>query len=247
MASLEGKTAIVTGGSRGIGRHIALALAERGANVAINYRSSKGGADEVTSEIEKLRVKGMAIQADISQMSEARKVVEQTQQEWGRVDILVNNAGITRDKSMKQMTDEDWQAIIDTNLNSVFATCSQVSPVMIDQEYGRIINISSFVGQSGNFGQANYSAAKGGVIAFTKTMALEMAKYDITVNAIAPGFIETEMLEQIPDKIREKLTARVPMRRFGLPEEVAKAVAFLATDGDYITGQQLNVNGGIYM
>lgn len=247
MASLEGKTAIVTGGSRGIGRHIALALAERGANVAINYRSSKGGADEVTSEIEKLRVKGMAIQADISQMSEARKVVEQTQQEWGRVDILVNNAGITRDKSMKQMTDEDWQAIIDTNLNSVFATCSQVSPIMIDQEYGRIINISSFVGQSGNFGQANYSAAKGGVIAFTKTMALEMAKYDITVNAIAPGFIETEMLEQIPDKIREKLTARVPMRRFGLPEEVAKAVAFLATDGDYITGQQLNVNGGIYM
>lgn len=247
MASLEGKTAIVTGGSRGIGRHIALALAERGANVAINYRSSKGGADEVTSEIEKLRVKGMAIQADISQMSEARKVVEQTQQEWGRVDILVNNAGITRDKSMKQMTDEDWQAIIDTNLNSVFATCSQVSPIMIDQEYGRIINISSFVGQSGNFGQANYSAAKGGVIAFTKTMALEMAKYDITVNAIAPGFIETEMLEQIPDKIREKLTARVPMRRFGRPEEVAKAVAFLATDGDYITGQQLNVNGGIYM
>lgn len=247
MRSIEGKTAVVTGGSRGIGRHIALQFAQRGVNVAINYRSSRDEADNVVNEMQQIGVNAMAMQADMAQMPEARKVVDQTYQEWGRIDILVNNAGITRDKSMKHLTDDDWQDVMDTNLGGVYATCSEVWPIMIDQNYGRIINITSFVGQAGNFGQANYAASKGGIIAFTKTMALEMAKYNITVNAIAPGFTETEMLAQVPEKIREKIIARIPMRRFGQPEEIARTVAFIAAEGDYITGQQINVNGGVYM
>lgn len=169
------------------------------------------------------------------------------QEQWGRIDILVNNAGITKDKSMKKLTDDDWNDVLDTNLGSVYATCSEVLKIMMDQKYGRIINITSFVGQAGNFGQANYAASKGGIIAFTKTLALEMAKYNITVNAIAPGFTETEMLAQVPENIREQIIARVPMGRFGKPEEIARAVVFLAAEGDYITGQQINVNGGVYM
>jgi acetoacetyl-CoA reductase len=180
-------------------------------------------------------------------MPAARNLIRQVHEQWGRVDILVNNAGITRDKSMKKLTDDDWNEVLDTNLGSVYATCSEVLKIMIDQKYGRIINITSFVGQAGNFGQANYAASKGGIIAFTKTLALEMAKNNITVNAIAPGFTETEMLAQVPENIREQIVARVPMGRFGQPEEVARAVVFLAAEGDYITGQQINVNGGVYM
>lgn len=247
MKDLQGKTAIVTGASRGIGRHIALLLAERGADIAINYRSRDADAKKVTEEIEALGVRAMAIQADLSKMSEGRRMVRQVQESWGRIDILVNNAGITRDKAMKNLTDDDWNEVLDTNLGSVYATCSEVLPIMMEQKYGRIINITSFVGQAGNFGQANYAASKGGIIAFTKTLALEMARYNITVNAIAPGFTETEMLGQVPEHIREKIMARVPMGRFGKPEEIARAVVFVAAEGDYITGQQINVNGGVYM
>lgn len=247
MQDLKGKVAIVTGASRGIGRHIALQLAERGADVAINYRSRQPEADEVVKEIEANGVRSLAFQADLSQMPEARNLIRQVHEKWGRIDILVNNAGITKDKSMKKLTDEDWNEVLDTNLGSVYATCSEVLKIMMDQEYGRIINITSFVGQAGNFGQANYAASKGGIIAFTKTLALEMAKYNITVNAIAPGFTETEMLAQVPENIRQHIIARVPMGRFGKPEEIARAVVFLAAEGDYITGQQINVNGGVYM
>ncbi|MCR8913376.1 3-oxoacyl-[acyl-carrier-protein] reductase [Marinobacter panjinensis] len=247
MQDLKGKVAIVTGGSRGIGRHIALQLAQRGADVAINYRSRQSDADEVVKEIEALGVRAQAIQADLSKMPEARSLVRQVHEQWGRIDILVNNAGITRDKSMKKLTDDDWNDVLDTNLGSVYATCSEVLKIMMDQQFGRIINITSFVGQAGNFGQANYAASKGGIIAFTKTLALEMAKYNITVNAIAPGFTETEMLAQVPENIREQIIARVPMGRFGQPAEIARAVVFLAAEGDYITGQQINVNGGVYM
>ncbi len=247
MQDLKGKVAIVTGASRGIGRHIALQLARRGADVAINYRSRQSDADEVVKEIEATGVRALAIQADLSGMPAARGLVRQVQEQWGRIDILVNNAGITRDKSMKKLTDDDWNDVLDTNLGSVYATCSEVLKIMMDQKYGRIINITSFVGQAGNFGQANYAASKGGIIAFTKTLALEMAKYNITVNAIAPGFTETEMLAQVPENIREQIIARVPMGRFGQPEEIARAVVFLAAEGDYITGQQINVNGGVYM
>lgn len=247
MQDLKGKVALVTGASRGIGRHIALQLAQRGADVAINYRSRQPEGDEVAREIEATGVRALAFKADLSKMPEARSLVRQVQEQWGRIDILVNNAGITKDKSMKKLTDDDWNDVLDTNLGSVYATCSEVLKIMMDQKYGRIINITSFVGQAGNFGQANYAASKGGIIAFTKTLALEMAKYNITVNAIAPGFTETEMLAQVPENIREQIIARVPMGRFGKPEEIARAVVFLAAEGDYITGQQINVNGGVYM
>lgn len=247
MQDLKGKVALVTGASRGIGRHIALQLARRGADVAINYRSRQSEGDEVAKEIEATGVRALAIQADLSKMPEARSLVRQVHEQWGRLDILVNNAGITKDKSMKKLTDDDWNDVLDTNLGSVYATCSEVLKIMMDQKYGRIINITSFVGQAGNFGQANYAASKGGIIAFTKTLALEMAKYNITVNAIAPGFTETEMLAQVPENIREQIISRVPMGRFGKPEEIARAVVFLAAEGDYITGQQINVNGGVYM
>jgi len=247
MQDLKGKVALVTGASRGIGRHIALQLAQRGADVAINYRSRQHEGDEVAKEIEATGVRALAFQADLSKMPQARSLVRQVQEQWGRIDILVNNAGITKDKSMKKLTDDDWNDVLDTNLGSVYATCSEVLKIMMDQKYGRIINITSFVGQAGNFGQANYAASKGGIIAFTKTLALEMAKYNITVNAIAPGFTETEMLAQVPENIREQIIARVPMGRFGKPEEIARAVVFLAAEGDYITGQQINVNGGVYM
>ncbi|MGO1500121.1 MAG: 3-oxoacyl-[acyl-carrier-protein] reductase [Marinobacter sp.] len=247
MQDLKGKVAIVTGGSRGIGRHIALQLAQRGADVAINYRSRQADADETLKEIEATGVRAIAIQADLSKMPAARNLVQEVRKKWGRIDILVNNAGITRDKSMRKLTDDDWNDVLDTNLGSVYATCSEVLNVMLEQKYGRIINITSFVGQAGNFGQANYAASKGGIIAFTKTMALEVAKHNITVNAIAPGFTETEMLAQVPENIREQIVARVPMGRFGQPEEIARAVVFLAAEGDYITGQQINVNGGVYM
>lgn len=247
MDDLKGKTAIVTGASRGIGREIALLLAKRGADVAINYVSREADANDVVKELENLGVRALAFKADLSQMSAGRDLVRKVQNEWGHIDILVNNAGITRDKAMKNLTDEDWTDVLDTNLGSVYATCSEVLPIMMEQKFGRIVNITSFVGQAGNFGQANYAASKGGIIAFTKTLALEGARHNITVNAIAPGFTETEMLAQVPENIRQKIIARVPMGRFGRPEEIAKAVVFIAADGDYITGQQINVNGGVYM
>lgn len=247
MQDLKGKVAIVTGGSRGIGRHISLLLAKRGADVAINYRSRQDEADATIKELEELGGRAMAVQADLSDMTAARNLIRKVNEEWGRIDILVNNAGITRDKTMKKLTDDDWNDVLNTNLGSVYATCSEVLEIMMSQKFGRIVNITSFVGQAGNFGQANYAASKGGIIAFTKTLALEMAKFNITVNAIAPGFTETEMLGQVPENIREKIMERVPMGRFGQPEEIARAVVFIAAEGDYITGQQINVNGGVYM
>lgn len=247
MDNMQGKTAIVTGGSRGIGRHIAVELARRGVDVVINFCSREADAENVAREVRSHGVQGQAIQADLARMDQARELVRRVHEQWGRVDILINNAGITRDKSMRKLVDEDWTTVMDTNLSSVYATCSEVAPIMIDQDYGRIVNITSFVGQMGNYGQANYAASKGGIIAFTKTMALEMARYNITVNAVAPGFIETDMLAQVPDKVRDKLITRIPMGRFGQPHEVARTVAYIAAEGDYITGQQINVNGGIYM
>jgi acetoacetyl-CoA reductase len=247
MRSIKGRTAVVTGGSRGIGHSIATQLASRGADVAISYRSRETAAESVVNDIESHGAKGIAIQADISNLQEARGMIQQIHEQWGRIDFLINNAGITRDKTMKKLSDEDWKEVMDTNLGGVYATCSEVRPIMTEQNYGRIINITSFVGQAGNFGQCNYAASKGGIIAFTKAMALEMAKHNITVNAIAPGFIETEMLAEVPQKIRDKILARIPMGRFGRPEEIARMVAFIAGECDYITGQQINVNGGIYM
>jgi acetoacetyl-CoA reductase/3-oxoacyl-[acyl-carrier protein] reductase len=186
-------------------------------------------------------------QEDVSDREHARKLVSVVVECFRRLDILVNNAGITRDRSIRKMTDEDWTEVIETNLNSVFYCTSAAVPTMIDQKYGRIVNIASFSGQAGNFGQAHYAASKGGIIAMTKVLALELAKYNITANVIAPGFTATEMVGAIPAEILEQILARIPLRRLAKPEEIAKAVAFLLCDGDYITGQQINVNGGIYM
>jgi acetoacetyl-CoA reductase/3-oxoacyl-[acyl-carrier protein] reductase len=247
MAQLEGKTALVTGASRGIGRAIAVELARAGAKVALNYQSSDAKAQAVADEIVKLGGSAMLVKANVGDAQQARAMVKQVANEFGRLDVLVNNAGITRDTSLRKMTDEQWEEVIKTNLNGYFYCTSAAIPVMIEQKFGRIINISSMNGQIAAFGQANYSASKGGIIAFTKTAALELAKSGITVNTVSPGFTETDMFAEVPEKIQEQIKGRIPLGRFAKPEEIAKAVVFLAVDGDYITGQQINVNGGAYM
>ena len=244
---LEGRTAIVTGAARGIGRAIALRLAREGARVAVNYRRSEAEAKEVVEAIGGGGGHAMLVQANVCDAAEARSLVRRVVDHWGRLDVLVNNAGITRDRSLRKLTDDDWLTVIDNNLHSVYLCTTAAIPVMIEQQFGRIVNISSYVGQAGNFGQANYAASKGGIIAFTKTAALELARFNITVNAIAPGFTLTDMLAKVPADVQGQIKARIPMGRFGDPDEVAKAVVFVAADGDYITGQQINVNGGVYM
>lgn len=263
MGKLDGRTAIVTGGGRGIGKAIALALAAEGARVAVNYNSSAAAAQEVVNEINaSWRDRGhahsvggadtdeeraLAIKADVSNADEARQLVKTVVERWGRLDLLVNNAGITRDKSIRKMTDEDWLEVIQTNLNAVFFCTTAAMQPMIEQKYGRIVNISSMNGQTSAFGQANYGASKGGIIAFTKTVALELAKFNITVNVVAPGFTLTDMFAKVPENVQDQIKSRIPLGRFGMPEEIAKAVVFLAADADYITGAQLNINGGAYM
>lgn len=247
MGRLDGKKTLVTGASRGIGRAIALEFAREGAHVALNYRSGAIEAQTLADEIDAMGGTTLLVQADVGDREQARSMVQQVIDAWGDLHVLVNNAGITRDKSLRKLTDDDWEEVIRTNLNSVYFCSTAAMNKMIDQNYGRIINISSFVGQAGNFGQANYSASKGGIIAFTKTAALELARYNVTVNSLAPGFTLTDMLAKVPDNVQDQIKARIPMGRFGLPEEVAKAVLFLAAEGDYITGQQINVNGGVYM
>ncbi len=246
-AALHGKVALVTGAGRGIGRAIAIELARRGANVALDYRSDATHAESAAAEIRALGVECITIQGDVSKKGEAGRIVKEVLDKWQRLDILVNNAGITRDRSMRKMTEDDWAEVINVNLNGTFYCTSAALPAMINQRFGRIINIASVVGQMGAFGQANYSASKGGIIAFTKTLALEMAKFNITANAIAPGFTSTEMVEAIPEEIAAQIKAKIPLGRFASVEEVAKAAGFLAADADYITGQELNVNGGYHM
>jgi len=245
--SLAGKVALVTGASRGIGRAIALELASRGATVAIHCRTNLRSAEEVREEIGLGGGNSEVFAGNISEKREARRVIEHVLDVYEHIDILVNNAGITRDRSIRKMTDDDWTEVIDTNLNGTFYCTSSVIPVMIQRNFGRIVNVASFVGQAGNFGQANYAASKGGLIAFTKVLALELAKFNITANVLAPGFTATDMLSGIPVDRLEQIKEKIPMRRLAQPEEIAKAAAFLICDGDYITGQQININGGVYM
>ena len=244
---LEDKVALVTGASRGIGRAIARDLADRGAVVAINFRKSAEQAEQLRKEIARAGGECCILQGDVSDRTEARRVIRELIEVYGRLDLLINNAGITRDRTIRKMTDEDWLAVIETNLNSMFYTTSAAIPAMIEQKYGRIVNIASFSGQAGNFGQANYAASKGGIIAFTKVLALELARYNITANVVAPGFTATEMLGPVPEDVLAQICNRIPLHRFAQPEEIARAVSFLVCDGDYITGQQINVNGGVYM
>ena len=247
LKPLAGKVALVTGASRGIGRAIALELANRGATIAISFRTGLSGAEVVRTEIEQLGGSSEIFQGDISDKQQARTVVRQVLETYERLDILVNNAGITRDRSIRKMTDDDWTDVIDTNLNSAFYCTSAAIPAMIEQKFGRIVSVASFVGQAGNFGQANYAASKGGLVAFTKVLALELARYNITANVIAPGFTATDMMSGIPLDRLEQIKEKIPMRRLAAPEEIAKAAAYLICDADYVTGQQLSVNGGLYM
>jgi acetoacetyl-CoA reductase/3-oxoacyl-[acyl-carrier protein] reductase len=247
MGRLEGKTALVTGASRGIGRAIALELAREGAKVALNYQSSDAKAQEVADEIGKLGGTCILVKANVGDPKEARAMVQRVADKFGHLDVLVNNAGITRDKLLRKMTDEDWAEVIQTNLNAVFYCTSAAIPIMTAQSYGRIVNVTSMNGQVGAIGQANYSASKGGITAFTRTAALELAKSGITVNAVSPGYTETDMFAKVPGDIQLQIKAKIPLSRFAQPEEIARAVTFLVADGDYITGQQINVNGGAFM
>ena len=247
MQKLEGRKALVTGGAKGIGRAIVRALAGEGADIAINFQSSGADAESLAEELRKAGRSALLFKGNVGERVTWNEMMGQIKESWGRLDILVNNAGITRDKTLRKMTDDDWLAVLNTNLNACYFGVTAAMPMMVEQKHGRIINISSFVGQAGNFGQANYSASKGGIIAFTKTAAMELAKYNVTCNALAPGFTETGMLAKVAEAVQAQILARIPMGRFATPEEIAKAVLFLAADGDYITGQQINVNGGVYM
>ena len=247
MTELNNKVAIVTGGSRGIGAAISMELAKNGVKIVINYNSKKEIADKMVADIKEIGGEAYAVQADVSNSKDAENLVKEAVNQFGRVDILVNNAGITRDRTFKKLSEEDWRKVIDVNLNSVYNTTSVALPHLLESDAGRIINISSIIGQAGGFGQTNYAAAKAGLIGYTKSLALELAKSGVTVNAICPGFIGTEMVAAMPENVLEGIVSKVPQRRLGTPTEVASGVVFLCKDGAYITGQQLNINGGLYM
>jgi acetoacetyl-CoA reductase len=247
VGTLKEAVVVVTGASRGLGKAIAEELAGGGAKVVVNYSRSKEPAEEVVEQISQRGGEAIAVQADVSDAEQAQKLIDQALERFNRVDVLINNAGINIDRTLRKLSVDDWDKVIQVDLNSAFYTVHAVLPHMTDQGGGKIINMSSFVGEAGNIGQANYSAAKAGLLGFTKTAAQELARFGITVNAICPGFIETDMVANIPEEAQQKLRKQVPLGRFGKPEEVAKAVRYLVEDGDYITGQSIDINGGIYI
>ena len=245
---LDGKVALVTGASRGIGRAIAVKLASEGAKVAVNYAGNTAKAEEVKAEIEKNGGEAVLVQADISDSKAVDAMIEKVTEAFGQIDILVNNAGITRDGLLMRMKEEDFDAVINTNLKGVFYCTKAVSKLMMKKRSGRIVNMASVVGLMGNAGQANYAAAKAGVIGFSKSAAKELAARGINVNVVAPGFIATDMTAAMTDKAKEATLAGIPMKRMGEPEDVANAVLFLVSDyASYITGQTVNVDGGMVM
>jgi len=245
---LTGKTALVTGASRGIGRAIALKLAEAGANIVVNYAGSEGAASETVAQVKALGRDAIMVRANVSDSEEVNEMFKTALEHFGSLDILVNNAGITRDNLLMRMKEEEWDAVIDTNLKGVFNCLKAATRPMMKQRSGKIINITSVVGVLGNPGQANYVAAKAGVIGLTKTAAKELATRGITVNAVAPGFIDTEMTAVLPEDVKAGLIGQIPLGRLGQTEDIANVVVFLASDAaNYLTGQTLHVDGGMYM
>ena len=244
----ERRVALVTGATRGIGKEIALELAQNGLDIAINYRSMQEGIEDLKKEIEAYGVRCEFVGADVANFEQCENMVKETVEKFGKIDILVNNAGITKDGLIMRMKKEDFEAVIDINLIGTFNVTRNVIPYMIKQKSGRIINVSSVVGVAGNAGQTNYSASKAGVIGFTKSLAKEVASRNILVNAIAPGFIDTDMTKVLSDNVKEGINEQIPLRRMGSPKEVAKVVKFLASeDSSYITGQVINIDGGMVM
>ncbi|AAK81497.1 3-oxoacyl-[acyl-carrier protein] reductase [Clostridium acetobutylicum] len=245
---LSGKVAVVTGAGRGLGRAIALKLAAEGANLVVNYRSSEAETQKLIKEIEELGSKAVAVKADISKYDEAETIIKKALDEYGTVDILVNNAGITKDNLLLRMKEEDFDSVINVNLKGAFNCIKHTSRVMLKKKSGKIINISSVIGLIGNAGQVNYAAAKAGIIGMTKSVAKELASRGITVNAVAPGIIKSDMTDALTDKQRESIVAAVPLNKVGEAEDVANLVLFLASDlSSYITGQVINVDGGMVM
>ncbi len=242
------KLAIITGGTRGIGKQIALTFAKEGYNIAINYRTENEDLKNTKKEIEENNVKCFTFQGDVTNFKDCEQFVKQIVEEFGNIDVLVNNAGITRDTLLMRMKEEDFKQVIDTNLIGTFNVTKNVISYMMKARSGRIINISSVVGISGNAGQTNYSASKAGIIGFTKSLAKEVASRNITVNAVAPGFIETQMTDVLKDDIKEEIAKKIPLKRMGTPQDVANVVKFLASnDSSYITGQVINIDGGMLM
>lgn len=248
--SLKGKTALVTGAGRagkGIGRSICLALASEGANIAIADFVEEA-AQSVAAEVNALGVEALAVQGSVSNSDDVARIVTETHARFGQIDILVNNAGITRDTLLVRMSDDDWRAVLETNLTGAFLCSREVAKIMIRQRSGRIVNMASIMGVVGNAGQANYSASKAGMIALTKTTAKELGRRGINVNAVAPGFIQTVMTEEMPEDAKEKVSGQIPLERLGTPEDVAKVVLFLVGEqSDYVTGQVIHVDGGMVM
>ncbi len=248
MRTLENAVVVVTGASRGIGRAIAEEFGGAGANVVVNYFHQKEKAEEVVEHLLKQGAPAaVAIQADVSHPDEATRLIEETVKRFGRLDVLVNNAGINIDRALKAMSVEDWNAVIVADLNSYFYTFKAALPYFMQQKSGTILNISSLTGQMGNYGQANYGAAKAGIIGFTKTAALELARYNVTVNALSLGAIESDMWSGVSQEIKDSIAKRIPLGRFGTPQEVALAARFLVVDAPYCTGTTIQINGGMYM
>ena len=245
--ALDGQVAVVTGASRGIGKACALELARHGADIVVNYLANAEAAEASRAEIEALGVKAIVVQADVSDAEQAQRLIDSAVEQLGKVDILVNNAGINRDRTVARLSVEEWDEVISTNLSGMFYCTKAVVGGMRERNYGRIINMSSVIGQMGNVGQANYGAAKAGMVGFTKTAAKELARNNITVNAVCPGFIATDMVNALSEEIQDNLKSQIPLGRFGEPEEVAAVVRFLCTEGGWFTGAELSPNGGQHM